>query len=203
MSETIGAVRKSLWSRARDIADEVPPERNRYVDFLRALSILAVAAGHWLVAALVPVTWKAWRRGGFASLWVLVAGAVAIDVASLHFGVPHVDFLNFALVRLARPIWFALHVAALFPLVMLFARYERADGRAGGTPALAPDPRSCPDQRGTRGDAGDQHRECGRRYRRARVGRRSALHRCGGRAVRAGSRAGARVGECRLRGGYP
>ena len=33
------------------MAMQAPPERNRYVDFLRALSILAVVVGHWLVAA--------------------------------------------------------------------------------------------------------------------------------------------------------
>lgn len=41
----------TLWSRAAEIAGKAPPERNRYVDFLRAMSILAVASGHWLVAA--------------------------------------------------------------------------------------------------------------------------------------------------------
>ncbi len=29
---------------------------------------------------------------------------------------------------LARPIWFALYIAALFPLTMAFSRYERASG---------------------------------------------------------------------------
>ena len=29
-----------LWSRARAMAEQTPPERNRYVDFLRALSIM-------------------------------------------------------------------------------------------------------------------------------------------------------------------
>ncbi len=33
------------------MADATPSERNRYVDFLRALSILAVVIGHWLIAA--------------------------------------------------------------------------------------------------------------------------------------------------------
>lgn len=33
------------------MAEQTPPSRNRYVDFLRALSILAVVVGHWLVAA--------------------------------------------------------------------------------------------------------------------------------------------------------
>ena len=31
------------------MAEQTPPERNRYVDFLRAVSILAVVIGHWLV----------------------------------------------------------------------------------------------------------------------------------------------------------
>jgi len=31
------------------MAAQAPPERNRQVDFLRALSILAVVVGHWLV----------------------------------------------------------------------------------------------------------------------------------------------------------
>ena len=40
------AVKKpTLWSRARDMATQAPPERNRYVDFLRAFSILAVVVG--------------------------------------------------------------------------------------------------------------------------------------------------------------
>lgn len=219
MSETTGAVRKSIRSRAREMAQQAPPERNRYVDFLRALSILAVVVGHWLVAApymkdgavegghllgilpwtqwltwgfqvmplfflvggfsngmswsatqrkgdsyeswysgrlqrlinpvlplfliwtlvamfgtlagvervvvamaaqlalipvwflsvylmvaaVVPLTWKAWKRWGFGSFWMLVAGAVAIDVAALRFDAPYVNFLNFAFV------WLAIH----------------------------------------------------------------------------------------------
>ena len=43
--------RGSLWSRALDMAEQTPPERNRYVDFLRAFSIVCVVFGHWLVAA--------------------------------------------------------------------------------------------------------------------------------------------------------
>jgi peptidoglycan/LPS O-acetylase OafA/YrhL len=41
----------SLWASARQLAGRTPPERNRYVDFLRALSILAVVVGHWVIAA--------------------------------------------------------------------------------------------------------------------------------------------------------
>ncbi len=39
------------WAKASKLARLTPPERNRYVDFLRALSILAVVSGHWLMAA--------------------------------------------------------------------------------------------------------------------------------------------------------
>jgi peptidoglycan/LPS O-acetylase OafA/YrhL len=39
-----------IWSRAADLAAQTPAERNRYVDFLRAVSILVVVVGHWLIA---------------------------------------------------------------------------------------------------------------------------------------------------------
>jgi peptidoglycan/LPS O-acetylase OafA/YrhL len=39
-----------LWATARDLAGRTSAERNRYVDFLRAVSILVVVIGHWLVA---------------------------------------------------------------------------------------------------------------------------------------------------------
>ncbi len=39
-----------IWSRAADLAAQTPADRNRYVDFLRAVSILVVVVGHWLIA---------------------------------------------------------------------------------------------------------------------------------------------------------
>ena len=42
---------KSMWARAAEVARQTPPERNRYVDLLRAMSISAVVFGHWLMAA--------------------------------------------------------------------------------------------------------------------------------------------------------
>jgi hypothetical protein len=240
--------KKTLWSRARALAEQAPPTRNRYVDFLRAFSILAVVVGHWLVAApymkdgavegghllgilpwtqwltwgfqvmplfflvggfsnglswaatqrqggrfatwfaarvrrlinpvlpllliwalvtlfgtqagidravvkmaaqlaLVPVwflavylivtaltPWShaAWRRFGLASFAALVAAAVAVDVATLQFGIPYVNFLNFVFVWVAihqlgyawhdgrivaPPLWAAAGLAALGLLV--------------------------------------------------------------------------------------
>lgn len=62
------------WSRAAELADRTPPSRNRYVDFLRAMSMLVVTVGHWLAGApyfdatntlrtshiLTEVRWTAW-----------------------------------------------------------------------------------------------------------------------------------------------
>jgi len=41
-----------IWPQALEMAAQTPDERNRYVDFLRAVSILVVVTGHWLIAAL-------------------------------------------------------------------------------------------------------------------------------------------------------
>jgi fucose 4-O-acetylase-like acetyltransferase len=42
---------RAAWARARRLAAETPDSRNRYVDFLRAASIVVVVIGHWLMAA--------------------------------------------------------------------------------------------------------------------------------------------------------
>lgn len=81
--------RKTPWSQARHMAELAPPERNRYVDFLRAFSILAVVIGHWLVAApymddgavnggnlLGIIPWTQWLTWGFQvmPIFFLVGG---------------------------------------------------------------------------------------------------------------------------------
>ena len=50
-----------IWSTAAELASKTPPERNRYVDFLRAISILFVISGHWLIAT-------AWFHDGELSI---------------------------------------------------------------------------------------------------------------------------------------
>lgn len=39
----------NIWSQAREVAAATPEDRNRYVDFLRAVSIGFVIIGHWLI----------------------------------------------------------------------------------------------------------------------------------------------------------
>jgi peptidoglycan/LPS O-acetylase OafA/YrhL len=239
--------KKTLWTRARALAEQAPPERNRYVDFLRALSILAVVVGHWLVAApymqdgavvgghllgiipwtqwltwgfqvmpifflvggfsngtswaatqrkgghysdwsggrvqrllnpvlplfliwtlfaafgtqmgverkvvamaaqlalvpvwflsvylivsaLVPLTWKLWQRFGLASFWGFVAGAIAVDVLSLKFNVPYINFANFLFV------WLGIHQLGYAWNAGKFTPAKAALWGAGGLSALA------------------------------------------------------------------
>ncbi|MFN2100355.1 acyltransferase family protein [Altererythrobacter sp. MF3-039] len=228
----------SMWSIAREMAEKAPPERNRWIDFLRALSIMAVVIGHWLVAApyidasgevqgghllgiipwtqwltwgfqvmpifflvggfsngvswaaqvrdggrysdwfasrvqrlinpvfpvllawavfaffgtqlglerdvvsmatqlalipvwflavyllvtaLVPLTWRAWQRFGWASFGALVLAAIAVDWLTLAQGVPYVNWLNFLFV------WVSIHQLG----------YAWQQGRSHGLAAMA------------------------------------------------------------------
>jgi hypothetical protein len=68
-----------LWQRASDSAAGTHPTRNRVVDFLRAVSIVVVVVGHWLMAApeirpdgellaghvLADVPWTQWLTWAF------------------------------------------------------------------------------------------------------------------------------------------
>src|SRR5210317_1931983 len=62
-----------IWSQAMSLAAQTPPERNRYVDFLRAVSILVVIVGHWLIAT-------AWVVDG-----EMRAGHLLADRPDLHW----------------------------------------------------------------------------------------------------------------------
>lgn len=65
--------KKGVWAQAMRLAEQTPASRNRYVDFLRGISILSVVFGHWLMAAphydsgkphmwhlLAVVPWSQW-----------------------------------------------------------------------------------------------------------------------------------------------
>ena len=43
--------KRNAWQQATYLAEKTPESRNRYVDFLRAVSIITVIFGHWLVVA--------------------------------------------------------------------------------------------------------------------------------------------------------
>lgn len=52
-----------MWKAAQGLAEQTPEDRNRWVDFLRAISILAVVFGHWLMAGLYVDEAGALQRG--------------------------------------------------------------------------------------------------------------------------------------------
>lgn len=58
----------TMWSKAREMAELTPLERNRWVDFLRAVSIMAVVIGHWLMAGLYVDAAGELRRGDLLSI---------------------------------------------------------------------------------------------------------------------------------------
>ncbi|MGH9380474.1 MAG: acyltransferase family protein [Thermoanaerobaculia bacterium] len=51
VEKPVGRARSGAWARAQELAALTPASRNRYVDFLRAASILVVVGGHWIMAA--------------------------------------------------------------------------------------------------------------------------------------------------------
>ena len=58
----------TMWGKARELAELAGPERNRWVDFLRAISILAVVFGHWLMAGLYVNEAGELQRGDLLSV---------------------------------------------------------------------------------------------------------------------------------------
>mgnify|MGYP000287626672 CR=1 FL=1 len=110
-----------MWAKAAEMAGKAPPERNRYVDFLRALSIMAVVVGHWLVAApymkdgavegghlLGILPWTQWLTWGFQvmPLFFLVGGFSngTSWAANRRKGATYSDWLGGRVQRLINPV---------------------------------------------------------------------------------------------------
>jgi fucose 4-O-acetylase-like acetyltransferase len=113
--------KQNIWTRASDLAARTPESRNRYVDFLRALSIGAVVFGHWLMAApyvdaggiqissmLEHQEWTRWMTWAFQVMPVffLVGGysnGISWESAQRH-GRSYSEWLQVRLQRLAGPV---------------------------------------------------------------------------------------------------
>ncbi|MDH3338492.1 MAG: acyltransferase [Gammaproteobacteria bacterium] len=127
----------SIWSQAKDMAAVTPDQRNRYVDFLRAASILVVVTGHWLVAAayyhdgtltpgdvleLQPKTqWLTWIFQVMPIFFIVggYANAVSLESARRR-GIGYAGWLAARLHRLVTPLlalllgWAALAATMYF-----------------------------------------------------------------------------------------
>ena len=116
-----------IWAIASDMASKTPPERNRYVDFLRAVSIVFVIIGHWLIATawyvdgeLTPghllkshpqTQWLTWLFQVMPIFFIVggYSNAVSLESAKRK-GQGYADWLAARLYRLVTPL-LALFVA--------------------------------------------------------------------------------------------
>lgn len=128
-----------MWSTARAMAEATPPQRNRYIDFLRALAISVVVVGHWLAAApwatqdgfriirmLEVATWThqlTWALQ-VMPIFFIVGGYSngASWEAACRKGTGFAEWLNARLRRLAAPV---------VPLLLAWAGIGIAAGLAG------------------------------------------------------------------------
>lgn len=150
-----------MWSKARELAEMTPPERNRWVDFLRAVSIMAVVVGHWMMAGLyvgangqlqrgdllTVAPWAHWLTWGFQVMPVffLVGGyanqvswaATTAKAAPDQPGV-YRDWLASRVQRLVTPTFPVLLLWAALALAMTQAGLPRAQVRMATEAALIP-----------------------------------------------------------------
>ena len=114
-----------IWGNARDLAARTPESRNRYVDFLRAASILVVVIGHWLIATvyyqdgsiepghLLQITtdlhWMTWVFQVMPIFFIVGGFSNSITLQSAHTkGQPYATWLAARLNRLVAPLLFLL-----------------------------------------------------------------------------------------------
>ena len=145
----------NIWSRAQDMALKAPPERNRYVDFLRAFSILAVVTGHWLVAApymqdgavqgghlLGILPWTQWLTWGFQvmPIFFLVGGfSNALSwAANRRSGGSYSGWFSSRVQRLINPVLPLVIIWTLFALFGTAAGVDREVVKLATQLALIP-----------------------------------------------------------------
>ncbi len=124
-----------IWATASELAAKTPPERNRYVDFLRALSILFVVVGHWLIATayyadgeLTPghllksepqMHWLTWLFQVMPIFFIVggYSNGVSLESARLR-GQGYADWLVARLNRLVTPLLLLFLVWAAIAVIM-------------------------------------------------------------------------------------
>ncbi len=153
-TESMNPITKTLEAAER-VAVATPPQRNRYVDLLRALSILVVVYGHWLMAAPAVVNGEIrighaftdipWTRG---LTWVLQVMPVFFFVggysnalglrASRRKATPYGKWLNDRLRRLIIPVLPVLALWAPGAWLAVTTGVDTELVRVGSQAALVP-----------------------------------------------------------------
>jgi len=124
-----------IWNQAKQMAAQTPDERNRYVDFLRAVSILAVIIGHWLIATAwyvdgtivsghllkdAPQTqWLTWIFQVMPIFFIVGGYANAVSLESARKkGIDYAGWLATRLNRLVAPLLVLLIAWAVIAVIM-------------------------------------------------------------------------------------
>jgi peptidoglycan/LPS O-acetylase OafA/YrhL len=124
-----------IWSQALEMAAATPSERNRYVDFLRAVSILFVVIGHWLIATLYYVDgdlttghlleskpgmhWVTWLFQVMPIFFIVGGYSNAVSLESARRkGVDYAGWLAARLHRLVAPLLVVLVAWAAIAVVL-------------------------------------------------------------------------------------
>ncbi|SMQ17842.1 Peptidoglycan/LPS O-acetylase OafA/YrhL, contains acyltransferase and SGNH-hydrolase domains [Streptomyces sp. Ag82_O1-12] len=151
----VRAVRQGVRRRADRIGAATPPGRDRAVDALRAVAVLGVVLGHWLVTALVSdgrtlrtasplqhMPWLAPISWMFQTLAVffLVGGHVATRgyASARARGVPYHQWLTGRLTRLFKPVAAVLGLWTVTALGLLLSGTEFGTVRTLVKLALSP-----------------------------------------------------------------
>ncbi len=124
-----------IWSTAKDLAANTPEARNRYVDFLRGVSISVVIVGHWLIATawyvdgeLIPghllkdrpaTQWLTWLFQVMPVFFIVGGYSHAVSLESAkRKGLGYAEWLVARLTRLVVPVLVLLVVWAGIALTM-------------------------------------------------------------------------------------
>lgn len=147
--------RPGAWARALALAAQTPAERNRYVDFLRAVAILVVVWGHWMMAApsvrdgrvgldhaLGLATWMQWFTWVFQVMpaFFLVGGYAngTSWESARRQGKRYAEWLQLRISRLIGPMVPLLMVWIGIAIVFQLAGVSAERLRIGSQVALVP-----------------------------------------------------------------
>ncbi len=144
-----------LWSQAKALAAQTPDERNRYVDFLRAVSIIVVVTGHWLIAGfyfaggvlqskeiLVVQPQTQWLTWVFQvmPIFFIVGGYsnAASQTRARAQGIGYADWLARRLNRLVTPVLALLSAWVALAALLQLSGVSGEDVRLASRTALIP-----------------------------------------------------------------
>jgi peptidoglycan/LPS O-acetylase OafA/YrhL len=144
-----------IWQRAREMAAQTPPQRNRYVDFLRAASIVVVILGHWLMATvqyvdgefssqhlfrLQPATqWLTWIFQVMPIFFIVGGYSNAFSLESARRrGIGYADWLTARLYRLTVPVLTLIFAWSIIAVIMYLSGVDSEDIQLLSKAALIP-----------------------------------------------------------------